>query len=163
MSLDLFYILDPYNDEQLKKITLFEKGNNLSGIVDSINEIRSIPKEDYLNRQKVSNDVDQILFIEKEDKIVECCFLEGKNDLKKCSIIEYDTINKSKKRKLPILATEYALNNLNMEEVLVEILPEDIVMQEYLNDKGYECIGDVNNKIVYLKDREEKEKTSVMG
>jgi len=157
--MERFFLLDPYNDKQLEMLSIFEKENNLS-IIDSIDN--SISKEEYLNRKKEKNEIEEILFTEKDGKIIDCCFIQGEKDRKVCKIMCYDIMNKSRKRKLPLLASEYLLNTLDMEEVFIDVLPEDTTMQNYLKEKGFVSLGDNNGKLIYLKDREEKENSQRM-
>lgn len=157
--MERFFLLDPYNDKQLDMLSIFEKENNLS-IIDSID--KSISKEEYLNRKKERNEIEEILFTEKDGKIIDCCFIQGEKDRKVCKIMCYDIMNKSRKRKLPLLASEYLLNTLDMEEVFIDVLPEDTTMQNYLTEKGFVSLGDNNGKLIYLKDREEKENSQRM-
>jgi len=157
--MERFFLLDPYNEKQIDMLLSFEKDNSLD-IVNSINKFTS--KEEYLNNKKESNEIEEILFTEKEGKITDCCFIQGEKDRKICKIIPYEIMNKSKKRKLPLLASEYLLNTLDMEEVFIDVLPEDIGMQNYLLEKGFLSLGDNNGKLIYLKDREEKENSQRM-
>ena len=157
--MERFFLLDPYNDKQLEMLSIFEKENNLS-IIDSID--KSISKEEYLNKKKEKNEIEEILFTEKDGKIIDCCFIQGEKDRKVCKIMCYDIMNKSRKRKLPLLASEYLLNTLDMEEVFIDVLPEDTTMQNYLTEKGFVSLGDNNGKLIYLKDREEKENSQRM-
>ena len=50
----------------------------------------------------------------------------------------------------------YALNTLGMEEVFLNISSSDKTMINYLDSLGYENLGEENNKIIYLTEREEK-------
>ena len=162
MSIERFFLLDPYNDNHLNMLSSFEKNNNLKGIVDSIKNIRSIPKEKYLDKRKTEIIKEDIIFTEKEGKITDCCFVQIEEDRGWCNIFPYDITNKSKKRKLPLLASEYAFSNSKVEEVNITVLPEDINMQNNLIEKGFICLGDNNGRIMYLKDREEKENSQRM-
>ena len=162
MSMERLFLLDPYNDKQLNMVSVFEQENNLKGLVDNINKIRLIDKEKYLNNKKESNEVDEVLFTEKDSKITDYCYIHGEIDRKICSITQVDIKNKSKKRKLPVLASEYALNSLGMEEVMIYVSYEDTAMQNYLIMKGFESLGDNNGNLIYIKDREEKENSQRM-
>lgn len=148
MSLERFFLLDPTNDKQLNMLSIFEKDNNLSGIVDSINEINP--------------NTDQVFYTEKDGKITDCCFMKTESDIGWCLITQCDIKNKSKKRKIPLLAAEYALSNPSVAVVNIAVSPEDTTMQNYLTLKGFECLGDEKGKIIYLKDREEKENSQRM-
>ena len=160
MSLDIFYKLNPYNDDQLEKLSLFEKENNISGIVESINKIRSISKEEYLQNKKESNDIEEIYYVERDNKITDCCFIQGEKDRKVCKISWYDI--KKPRHNLPFVAADYAFYSLGMEEVFIELDPSDKHTKMHLEIKGFECLGEEDGKLIYLKDREEKEKNQRM-
>jgi hypothetical protein len=64
--------------------------------------------------------------------------------------------DKRKNRKLLSLATNYVFLSLDFEEVYVEIKDKDKSLKEYLENTGYENLGDEDGKIIFLKDREEE-------
>ena len=70
--------------------------------------------------------------------------------------------NKSKRRYLPELAANYALDTLGMEEVFVNVSEDDNNMINYLELKGFENLGEVEGNILLLKEKEEKENSQRM-
>ncbi len=154
-SSEAFYILNPYNDEQVKKLSIFEKENDLFGIIDSIKKIRSIDKETYLKNMSEANEIEEILFSTRDDKVVDCCFIQAEKDIKVCRVNLLNIKDTNKRRYMPIYAKEYAFDSLGMEEVFIEINPDDKVMQKYLRDRDFECLGENEGKIVFIKDKEE--------
>ena len=158
MSIERLFLLDPYNDKHLSMIKLFEKENDLSSkISESISKIRSsISKDNYLIEKKESNEINENIFLEKESKIIDCCFIHGEKDIKTCKISFYPIKSKILKRKLISYVSNYAINTLGMEEVFINAAKTDKSMINYLNSLGYENLGEENNKIIYLTEKEEK-------
>ena len=158
MSIERLFLLDPYNDKHTSMIKEFEKENDLSSkISENIGKIRSsISKENYLTKKKESNEINENLFLEKGLKVTDCCYIQGEKDIKTCRITFYPLKNKVLKRKLVTYVANYALNTLGMEEVFLNISSSDKTMINYLDSLGYENLGEENNKIIYLTEREEK-------
>lgn len=156
------FSLDPYNDEHLKKIIVFEEENNcLDKPSLYIEKIRNtISSEEYYDINK--NEFDEILFTEKNNKITDCCYIHGEKDIKQCKITPININNKNKRRQLPELATDYAIDTLGMVEVFINITPDDNNMIMYLESKGYENLGEVNGNILLLKEEEEKNNSQRM-
>ena len=158
MSIEKLFLLDPYNEKHISMIKTFEKENDLSSkISENIGKIRSsISKENYLKNKKELNEISENIFLEKESKITDCCFIQGEKDIKTCKITFYPLKNKIIKRKLANYVSNYAINTLGMEEVFLNISANDKNMINYLESLGYENLGEENNKIIYLKEKEEK-------
>ena len=160
MSIERLFLLDPYNDKHISMIKDFEQENDLSNkISENIGKIRSsISKENYEENKKKQNEISENLFLEKNMKISDCCYINGEKDIKTCRITFYPLKNKILKRKLALYASNYALNSLGMEEVFLNIDPDDKSMINYLDSNGFENLGEENNKIIYLKEKDlEKE------
>ena len=158
MSIEKLFLLDPYNDKHLSMIRNFEKENDLSSrISEDIGKIRSsISKDNYIKEKINSNEINENIFLEKESKITDCCFIQGEKDIKTCRISFYPLKNKIIKRKLISYVSNYAMNTLGMEEVFINAAKTDKSMINYLNSLGYENLGEENNKIIYLTEKEEK-------
>ncbi len=152
--------LDPFDDSQLEEIKKFEEKNEcLNKQSENIMRIRkNISKEEYYDSNK--NDFEKILIIEKNNEITDCCHIYGEKDIKQCKITLITTDNK--KREISQLATDYALNNLGMEEVFIPVSKDDNSMINYLELRGYENIGEVNGNILLLKEKEVKEDSQRM-
>ena len=65
-------------------------------------------------------------------------------------------IKTKEKRKIVSLASDYAFDVLNVEEVFVEVSSEDKSLENYLESHNYENLGDQDGKIIYLKEKEEE-------
>ena len=162
MTSERIFLLDPYNDSHLDKIITFEKDNNCSDEPSKyIKKIReSVSEKDYYDPNK--NITEEIIFTEKSGKITDCCYISGEKDIKKCKITPLNMNNKSKRRYLPELAANYALDTLGMEEVFVNVSEDDNNMINYLELKGFENLGEVEGNILLLKEKEEKENSQRM-
>lgn len=156
------FLLDPYNDEQLDSIKRFEDENKCIDKLSSyIKRIRdTITYEDYYDTNK--NEFEGILFTEKTGKISDCCYINVERDRKVCTITPININNKNKKRNIPEQATNYALDTLGMEEVFISANIDDNDMITNLELSGFENIGEVEGKILLLKDKEEKENSQRM-
>ena len=162
MNIERLFLLDPYNDTHLEKITSFEEENNMTDKPsDYIKKVReTISKEEYYNPNK--NELDEIIFTEKTNKITDCCYIHGVKDIKQCRITPLNINNKNKRRHLPDLAATYALDTLGMEEVFVNVDENDNNMITYLELKGFENLGEDKGNIILLKEKEEKENSQRM-
>lgn len=150
--------LDPYNEMQLEKIRIFEEEKGIDKLSKDILRIRNkSSQEEYCDSNK--NEFEKIIFVEKDNKITDCCYIYGEKDIKQCRITP---INSNKKREMTILATEYALNNLGMEEVFIPVEKDDNSMITYLELREYENIGEVEGNILLLKEKKEKENSQRM-
>ena len=152
------FLVDPYNDKHMEMIVSFEKKHNLSeeyskalGIIRA-----SFSKEEYLQRKKKNNEIEEDLFIEKDSEIVDYCHIHGEKDIKTGRITPATLKELERKRKIISLATDYALTKLGLEEVFVEISPDNKGLMHYLETKGYENLGEEQDKIIYLKEKEEE-------
>lgn len=157
MNTERLFLLDPYNDSHLEKITVFENENNCSDKPsDYIKKIRETKSQfDYFDTNK--NELEEIIFTEKSGKITDCCYIQGERDIKQCKVIPLNINDKNRKRHLVELATNYALDTLGMEEVFVAASEDSNNMINYLELKGFENLGEVSGNILLLKEKEEKE------
>ena len=162
MNTERLFLLDPYNDSHLEKITIFEEENKCpdkpSDYIKNIRE--TISQFDYYDTNK--NELEEIIFTEKSGKITDCCYIQGEKDIKKCKVIPLNINDKNRKRHLAELAANYALDTLGMEEVFISTSEDNNNMINYLELKGFENLGEVNGNILLLKEKEEKENSQRM-
>ena len=162
MNIERLFLLDPYNDKHLEKIISFENENNMedkpSEYIKKVRE--NFSKEEFYDPDK--NEIEEIIFTEKMDKITDCCYIQGEKDTKKCKITPLNINNKNKRRHLPELAATYSLDTLGMEEVFVNVEETDNNMITYLELKGFENLGEIEGNILLLKEKEEKENSQRM-
>jgi len=154
VSTENLFLVDPFNNQHIEMIEEFESSNNISSEISKfLREIQiSMNHEDYDMSKKKENEFEEKLFIKKDSKIKDSCHLHIEKDRKICNIT-FAPI-KIRKRKLLTLATSYALENLGMEEVFIEINPNDQNMIAILEDKGYESLGEEKGMLIYLKEKE---------
>jgi len=162
LNIERLFLLDPYNDKHLEKIISFENENNMedkpSEYIKKVRE--NFSKEEFYDPNK--NEIEEIIFTEKMDKITDCCYIQGEKDTKKCKITPLNINNKNKRRHLPELAATYSLDTLGMEEVFVNVEETDNNMITYLELKGFENLGEIEGNILLLKEKEEKENSQRM-
>ena len=158
MSVKRLFLVDPYNDEHIAMIHQFEDENDIiEKISASLGVLRaSMNQDNYQHMKKESNEIEEDLFIEKNYKIEDMCHIHGEKDRKIAKITMSNIKDKRKNRKLLSLATNYVFLSLDFEEVYVEIKDKDKSLKEYLENTGYENLGDEDGKIIFLKDREEE-------
>lgn len=156
MSTEKIFLANPYNEEHLKLIDEYEiKSGNGRKMTSRLNNIRATyTKEEYLDQRKNKNEIEEILLSMKDSKIFGVCYIVGERDIKTCRITFFSDI--SKHRKLIIQATEYALNNLGFQEVFIKIDKNYKQIIDYLSTHGFESLGEENNTIIFLKEKEEK-------
>lgn len=152
--------LDPYDNSQLEKIKVFEEENNcLDKPSKNIMEIiKNTSREEYYDSNK--NEFEKIIITEEDNAITDCYYICGEKDIKQCKIISITKTHK--KRKTTELVTDYALNNLGMEEVFIPLSKEDESMITYLELSGYENLGEVDGNILLLKENQGKENSQRM-
>ena len=165
MSSDRLFILNPYNDDHLNKIILFEEENKMiDKPSDHIKYLReNVSEQDYFDPYK--NEFEEIIYIEKNNRITDCCYINSERDLKQSIITPLKMNDKNKRRYLPELAANYALETLEMEEAFVKVDINDNNLINYLELKGFnnmEELDTTGHNIVLVKDKEEKENSKRM-
>ena len=139
-------------------IFLTSRENHLQMIYNFIAE-KNIKQEfinDIINKKAIKeNEIDLCLFTEEKGRIKDICRLQGVKDIKAISII-LPEINEKKKRTIVIKAAEYALNSLGMEEVFLKVSSDDKQTKEYLEKLGIESLGEEENNIIFLIEKDYK-------
>lgn len=149
-------ILNPYDTSHIKLLMNYEKEKNVSTkSLETVLKVReTLTENEFQELRKKSNDLEMSLLIEDSGKVKDLCLLQGEKDRKICKLFFTPVAPKTKSRKLLSLATEFALNNLNMESVFVITDESDKVMHASLEEKGFECLGLEKDSIIYLKEPE---------
>lgn len=143
MSSTRLFPIETNNLKHIELLDKFEKNNKLE-----------IPIGIFKNEEKTSssNDICMELVLQEKEQIEDICHLSGYKDIKSCTI---SFVKKDKKnRKIFDMATDYALNNLGMEEVFININPDDKETINYFNSNNYECLGIEKGSIIFLKEKE---------
>ena len=159
MSTERLFLVDPYNKSHIEMIKEFEINNDIDDKTSEYLKTISttVSKEEYQKNQKEKNEIIENLFIERNNKITDCCSIQGEKDIKRCKIFIYPLKNKKIKRKLPSLATSYAINLLGMEEVFISVESTDSTTMKHLEEEDFENLGDEEGRIIYLKEKEDKD------
>ena len=160
MSSRKLFILDPYNENQINLLKEFEEEiATLSVVNNYIKKVTSLmSKEEYKELKKVKNEIEETLIYMEDDKIIDICHLEVERDIKTCKITFTPLLIEPRNRRLVELATNYALNELNLEEVFVKAHKEDGIINR-LKKIGYEDLGEENGNTIFLKEKEQGDKT----
>ena len=154
MVTNKFFIADPYNDNHIKLFEAFEKKNDRKKTISKhLKEIQK--KYDKRLYDKVvlnSNDINETLFDINNDEVDYYTHISGEKDRKVCELFFVGLKDKNKMNKVIKNVTDYALNNLGMEQIFVSTTYEDKIRESLLNN-GYEDIGDVNGKDTFLREK----------
>ena len=151
-------VVDPFNEEHLSLLRGYEIDNNLdTKISEFLMRIKSSynNNEEYQNYQKVVNEVEEILLYIESSEVTGACYLEIERDRKICKIHFSSNAPLKSQTKLITKATAYALDELGLEEVFV--LDETNNLESNLLKLGYECLGEEDGLVVFLKEQIEEE------
>lgn len=143
MSSTRLFPIEINNLKHIELLDKFEKNNKLE-----------IPIGFFKRKEEISsnNDICMELVLQEKEQIEDICHLSGYKDIKSCTI---SFVKKDKKnRKIFDMATNYALNTLGMEEVFININPEDKETINYFISNNYECLGNEKGSIIFLKEKE---------
>lgn len=161
LSTEKFFIADPYNEKHIQLFEQFENKHSISTTATSrLKEIASLySKTEYQIITKESNNVEQILFLENNDSIVDTCHIQGEKDIKTCTLYFSPINNLTRNRPLLTLSLDYAFNVLGMEEIFVATTTTDKNLRENLESRGFENLGEDGGNIIFLKEKEIIQKT----
>lgn len=149
-------LVDPYNKNHIELIKKFEKEYQTdSSASDSLMETSSSQRErDYQASKRQSNNIEEYFILEDNSKVQGLCHLYGEKDRKTCRIAFPTLLKKSKIKQTLILVTNYAMNNLGMMEVIIDVDRNAKDIESYLEKHNYENLGEESSKIIYLKEKE---------
>lgn len=156
MNAERLFLVNPFNAAHLALIDEFETENEISTKTSEFLSkfTSSMSEEEYDIFKKTSNEYEESLFIEENNKVTDSCHIQIEKDIKSCNISFAPIKTKLRNRRLLTLATEYALNSLGMVEVFISIQADDKNMIANLEARGFESLGEENGKIIYLKEKE---------
>lgn len=157
--MERLFPIDPYNESHIKMIESFEQSNQLPATISqTIQEIAfSMPQEEYQKQQRTSNIIEEYVILEESEQAKDICHIHGEKDIKIGKLSLPSVASKRKKRRIIVLATDYAMNHLGMIEVFINVDKDDTTVASYLESEGYENLGEESSKIVYLKEKEAKD------
>lgn len=161
LSTEKFFIADPYNEKHIQLFEQFENKHSISTTETSrLKEIASLySKTEYQIITKESNNVEQILFLESNDSIVDTCHIQGEKDIKTCTLYFSPINNLARNRPLLTLSLDYVFNVLGMEEIFVATTTTDKNLRGNLESRGFENLGEDSGNIIFLKEKEIIQKT----
>ena len=155
--------INPYDIKQMKIIETLEDQLITQEIVSKLkNKVELMSEENYKKARRKSNNVDTV-FLLGENGIVKGLFsITGEKDIRSCLITVY-YVNKCQLKKIISVGAEYALNSMNMQEVFINVKSKDTSTRKYLEEMGYEYLGEESGIITYLKDQGAKEEENVIA
>ena len=158
MSHEKLIVVNPYNEEHLQLLRNFEYENNIKTELtkDCVRIKNMMTEEKYEESQKFLNEITSILMINQKQKIIDCYCIRAEKDIKTCHI-SCRPLDNFKHTKNITLVIDYAIEILGMEEVFIETEKNDNNMIGILEQEGLENLGEENGKVLYLKEKEEKE------
>ena len=162
LSKENLFLADPYNDAHIEAITKFEEEYKIKNkISEELKKIKnSIPRSQYVEDKKKSNNITSYIYLEEKGKIKDECHIQGVKDIKKCTITFapiHDSEHNSFRKKIILQAEKYAFQILGMEEVFLKVDQTDKNIVDNLESE-YENLGEDNGKILFLKEKELSEK-----
>lgn len=157
MAAENLFVLNPYDEDIIKKVTEFEEQNNIKQtVIKKAEEIKKkYTEKEYEELKKERNEIKEVLFLTKKGKIIDTAYLEGVKDISKCTIT-FPKMNE-KKRKIVDLSMDYAFNVLDLKEVFISS-NGDMNLESQLIQDGFEFLGENNGQITYLKEKSEEKK-----
>lgn len=119
-----------------------------------LNAVSAFEQENPIIKPKESfGSIKEDLYLIKEFDVIDSCYIEGNSDIRSC-ILSFPQIKTEGPRKMIRLATDYALNNMGMQESFVFAEKEDKKMKQTLNRLGYESLGEEEKVETFVKDAE---------
>ena len=112
-------------------------------------------EEEYKELQRRSNEIEHQLVIEHDNKTKETCFISGLKDIKQATLSFDD--KKSISKKIVTEGLDYSFNNLGMETIFINIEQDNQKLIKILNSLDFINIGEVEGKLTYLKEKDNKE------
>ena len=150
-----YFVINPYSKDDLTKIINFEKDIDKVFISKSLEEAKtSMSEEEYDNLKKTSNTITVDFCLKENDEIKDMCHIVGEKDIKTCYVSLAPI--KGKRKRLINGLTDYVFNTLNMEQLFISIKKEDTNIIKTLEEEDFESLGEENNQLLFLKDKEEQ-------
>ena len=131
LTQDMFFCINPNNEEHLRKLSIFEELNNLEKSISS--SLKEISK-DKLNNNIIQQ---EFCYCDNIGNIIDHCSLKYEKDLKVCYLAFSKIKDKYTERKIVPLISHYAKTILKAEEVFSIIDAKDRKLLNHLLSKGY--------------------------
>jgi len=157
MCQEKLFLVNPFDKSQMTRLSEFEEENEInSTTTEFLKSITSSTTEkEYLEQKRISNCIEESLFIEENKRVTDSCHIHAEKDIKSCNITFAPIKTKLRNRRLLTLATDFAIHSLGMFIVFITIETDDKNMVENLEARGFENLGEESGKIIYLKEKEE--------
>lgn len=143
--------INPFDNEHLERIAKLDSIIS-PDLLTKLAEITTIGEVKYKNNRRKSNKIDELFILDENGETKGLFAINGEKDIRSCLITIYYT-NHCQPKKIISIGTEYALRRMNMQEVFVKVLNTDSSTRKYLEDIGYEYLGEEDGEITYLKDQ----------
>ncbi len=155
MASEKFVVVDPLNEEHRRKLIGFENQNDLlTSIIGPIDQLHTDLSEGTPYEQKKDdNNIETDFMLEKDSRIIDYCHIHGERDIKTCRITIPVLKKREMKRKILLLATDYAMRVLEMEEVFINLNPQEKELSVFLEREGYESLGALDGNTLFLKEK----------
>ena len=134
-KLDLLDITDKKSKEMIKE---YEQREGITLDLDVI-------------KNNNSNEFNAYIYSRKDIGIKDLCLIQCQKDIKSATII---SMGKETSKDILPMTTDYLLNTLGMESVFIRVNKDDRKTMKYLEEKGFESLGNENNDVVYLREKE---------
>lgn len=160
MSSKNLFVIDPYNEIQKLKLKKFAFENNIIDLVQK--DLENLIKSNNKEPADQKNQLEQILYMEEKEGILSSCYLYIERDIKSCYIRFYPSKEEKMERLLSQLE-EYVFMFLEMEEMFIQIPPNDLKIIRMIANKNFENIGVINGMMYLLKEKEQEKEMSING
>lgn len=149
-------IAEPHNNKHLEMIEQFEQQNNIESIIiKNLKNIRdNLTKEEYEKLQQTSNEIQQILFIEKDEIIKDYCYIQVEKDRRICHLMPAPLKTRNKNQSILSQVTNYAFEVLGMNDIFITTSKN--MEHETLEREGFTNIGENEGKTIFIKQREDQ-------
>ena len=161
----IIQLFNPYSEEHLMMLLMYENKNGKSIETNEyIQKIRKNSNElDYLSRKKTSNEIEEIIFIEEQSKMVENCYIHGYKDIKTCDIFPSPSSD-NKQRKKIISIIKYIKQHLQTYNIFISVDDIDKNLIRELQSQEMEDLGRIEDlkKHIFLIEEENVNKNKRM-
>ena len=129
-----------------------------------IEKIRKTYNElEYYSIKKTSNEIEEIIFIEEQSKMVENCYIHGYKDIKTCDIFPSPSSD-NKQRKKIISIIKYIKQHLQTYNIFISVDDIDKNLIRELQSQEMEDLGRIEDlkKHIFLIEEENVNKNKRM-
>lgn len=148
------FIIDSCDEIQKLKLEKFAIKNNIVDLVQK--DLEVLIKNSNKENVNQNNQLEQIVYIEEKREILNSCHLYIERDIKSCYIRFYPSKEEEKIERLLSQLEDYVFTFLKIEEMFIQVYPNDFKMMNMMLKKGFENIGIINGMIYLLKEKEKE-------